>query len=74
MPDKCPDECPGNKSPYEQGGLCDRCPVLNCTGNDPLLDPTKYREDWAKEWKKWFNEGMIGYPDLYLLKPKEKLQ
>ena len=66
IPDSCPQNCPEKGKPFYQGNLCSRCPIFNCSG-DPeyaLLRPEEYREDWAKEWKKWFDKGMKGFPDL----------
>ena len=62
---KCPETCPGKKEAFHQGCLCHRCPIFNCAGKHfMLIRPSDYRRDWARAWKKWFNEGMKGYPDL----------
>jgi len=65
---RCPENCPGKKEPFMQGGLCHRCPIFNCVEREGLrlLRPEDYRPDWAKEWKRWFDEGMKGLPELYL--------
>jgi len=69
--EKCPENCPGRDEPFSQGGLCSRCPIFNCVpviDEDgflfSLLQPDEYREDWAREWKNWFDSGMDGYPYL----------
>ncbi len=67
FPIKCPKDCPGKKELPFQGGLCHRCPIFNCYDKNPemvLLHPSEYRPDWAKAWKKWFENGMKDYPDL----------
>ena len=68
FPDKCPEKCPEKDKPFYQGNLCSRCPIFNCSDFDGfrLIEPEDYREDWAKAWKKWFDEGMKGYPELCL--------
>jgi len=66
----CPSNCPGKKDPVGQGGLCYRCPIFNCAGSSfesRLLEPEDYRPDLAKIWRKWFDTGMKGYPELPLL-------
>ena len=62
--DRCPSDCKLLK--VYQLSLCFRCPIFNCTGNMPLLAPNKYRSDWAKIWKEWFDNGMEGLPELIL--------
>ncbi|MFA5025080.1 MAG: hypothetical protein WC503_01035 [Candidatus Shapirobacteria bacterium] len=68
LPDKCPENCSlkNDIMLYGQDALCLRCPVLNCRGEDPLLFPEDYREDWAEAWDIWFKGGMKGFPKLYL--------
>ena len=63
---KCPTNCPGKAGFPDQGGLCHRCPILNCVGPEDtiLLRPQDYRKDWAKAWREWFDRGMKGWPDL----------
>ena len=66
FPDNCPRGCPERGKVFSQGDICSRCPIFNC-GGDPeytLLRPEEYREDWAKVWKEWFDNGMKGSPDL----------
>ena len=65
FPTECPDGCPG-KIFLDQGGLCRRCPIFNCVGPEDmiLLRPQDYRKSWAKAWRKWFDSGMKGWPDL----------
>jgi hypothetical protein len=66
FPDKCFEGCTlkDQHSLFGQGGVCTRCPIFNCAGDETLLDPDEYRADWAKEWKRWFDEGMVGVPYL----------
>jgi hypothetical protein len=77
FPEECPKKCPGKDDNIGQGGLCYRCPIFNCQKFDytqedgkvfkiSMLRPDQYREDWAKNWKKWFDTGMKGYPQLPL--------
>lgn len=68
---ECPKNCPGKEINFTQGGLCHRCPILNCVPDKEgfcLIDPSDYRQDWAKEWRNWFNNGCEGYPELKLKK------
>jgi hypothetical protein len=79
VPDECPENCRFQDDPHAhmQGGMCHRCPVLNCAGipddssyADPdgkfrLLQPEDYRPDWAAEWVRFF-AGEIDAPVLYL--------
>ena len=62
----CPAECPGKSESFSQGGLCHRCPIFNCAGEFKLLEPSDYRDDWAKAWRRWFDSGMNGFPELLL--------
>ncbi len=67
FPTACPKSCPGLRETFEQGGLCHICPIFNCTPNKKgfyLIEPHNYRQDWAKEFRKWFNNGWKGYPLL----------
>jgi len=64
------DECKfwGDPHALSQGSWCYRCPLLNCVLDEDgfnLLNPSDYREDWAKEWKLFF-EGKTDYPKLKL--------
>jgi hypothetical protein len=84
FPDKCPTDCPEKGKPFDQGDACTRCPIFNCTPFDypdpdtdevykmSMVEPDEYREDWAKEWKKWFDAGMKGLPNLRFTLEKEK--
>jgi hypothetical protein len=79
VPDSCPEKCPGQWDSLfpQQGGICYRCPILNCTiemsppcdGGDSeqfcMLKPENYREDWALVWKEWFQGDMKNWPELY---------
>jgi len=65
----CPLNCPGKEGNIVQGGLCYRCPIFNCVPDKDgfsLIEPIDYRDDWAKEWAAWFNNGYKGYPNLIL--------
>ena len=70
IPDECPKSCSGKLDSFDQGSLCTRCPVFCCTPvmfdgeNLCLIAPEDYRLDWAIEWKKWFDNGTLGLPDL----------
>lgn len=73
FPDKCPDGCPHRDKDeiVTQGSVCYRCPLYCCS---PRLDhhrdvfyfvePEEYRPDWAAEWRRWFDSGMAGEPEL----------
>jgi len=66
FPDECPDIC--NSSP-EMGlnmllNVCTRCPVYNCAIGTLLVAPEHYRPDWAAEFKRWFDSGCVGIPQL----------
>lgn len=69
VPDKCPQDCRFIKDvlKFGQNAMCVRCPVLNCK-DSALLRPEEYREDWAKEWERFFN-GEVEWPILYLCPP-----
>lgn len=67
FPDKCPEDC-GLKDDlpsFGQNSICTRCPVFNCGDSDspPLVSGEGYREDWAKEWKRFF-DGEVDCPRL----------
>lgn len=66
FPDKCPDDCSlrGDFNFHGQSSICGRCPVFNCTGDNPLLPTEEYRADWAKEWVKFFKKDK--YPILLI--------
>jgi len=64
FPESCPANCPEKESPFFQGNLCCRCPIFSCGGEHPLIEPEFYREDWAREWKRWLTSGMKGLPNL----------
>ena len=70
FPTKCPNNCPGKKTDIDQWKLlCYRCPIFNCVPNKDgfcLIEPNDYRQDWAKEFREWFNNRCIGYPELVL--------
>jgi len=67
VPDSCPKQCVyhGDMVRYFQGSICHRCPVFNCTGEDPLLSRSDFRDDWAEEWQKFF-KGEEARPELRL--------
>ena len=70
---ECPDECPidcryvGDLLEFGQSSICCRCPVLVCkmprTDEDmpymPIVPPTDYRDDWAREWDRFFKDGTV---------------
>ena len=62
FPAKCPENCPGKKEAFSQGGFCHHCPIFNCTGDFMIALSDDQRKDWAKAWKRWFDSGMEGYP------------
>jgi hypothetical protein len=61
IPDKCPKNCPSYGQPFDMGGNCFRCPIMNCSpcydesGNDMRpLRPEDYNSEMAKEWLDFF--------------------
>ena len=63
IPDKCPDNCKFKlNGGFSQGSICTRCPIFNCKKFiyhyevTRLVEPEDYREDWAEQWFKFFNE------------------
>ena len=68
VPDKCPANCPyiEEYKKYNMGFPCRVCPVFLCktlTYNGEsinLVSPDSYPSEHAKEWAKWFEEGMSG--------------
>lgn len=73
FPDSCPGKC--KMHPYSfihcgQSSPCMRCPIFNCGGSVHLIEPKDYREDWAKEWKRFF-DGEVDFPQLPLKMRKE---
>lgn len=67
FPERCPADCRFRGDFYERGqaSICIRCPVFCCIEIDGfrLLEPDDYREDWAAEWKRFF-DGEVDYPSL----------
>lgn len=59
IPSECPKKCPGDEM-----DLCFQCPVFNCRMEPIISDPKDFRKDWAVEWEKWFDDGMIGKINL----------
>jgi len=65
FPDKCSENCPflGDIGRNGQNSICGRCPVFCCTPVEYegemicMIDPADYREDWAEEWAKFFEDG-----------------
>lgn len=88
IPDDCPEGCKFGDESFFQGNMCSRCPIFNCKKTpcaDPsysdkdgffqLLKPEEYGDEWAKEWKKYFDTmGMkeVYYPQLYFNKGEKK--
>jgi hypothetical protein len=73
VPDECPKNCKYRGEPFYQGNACSRCPIFNCKRDDEgicLIEPEDYREDWAIEWKKFFDTGKE--PKLYLKPNRER--
>jgi hypothetical protein len=69
IPDNCPVNCPVRDEPFYQGNLCSRCPIFNCSSDEDgfcLIEPEDYREDWAEDFKKWFDSDFKEYPRLQL--------
>lgn len=68
IPDECPSECSARGMEFYQGNLCSRCPVFCCVPDNngfSLIDPSDYREEWAKEFVKFFNKE-VEWPELKL--------
>lgn len=76
LPDSCPSDCAfrDDWKAFGQNAICCRCPVFNCSLNEPapevgyteswrLVELEDYREDWAEIWDKFF-KGEISFPDL----------
>lgn len=59
IPDKCPEDCLYAGESFYQGNMCSRCPIFNCSkeGGFSLIELQDYREDWAKEWARFFATG-----------------
>jgi len=69
FPTDCPERCPEKSKPFYQGNTCSRCPISNSVPDAngfSLVDPNDYRSDWAKAFRTWFNNGMIGQVNLPL--------
>lgn len=68
---ECPDQCPKDCEFWEdfrnygQNAICGRCPVFCCKEGEteedkqylPLVPADQFRDDWAKEWDKFFKTG-----------------
>lgn len=76
IPDNCKG-CPwfGDPIAESQGGICFRCPVMNCTppeddplGYGPPIEPEHYREDWARIFCEWFKGDRKEWPNLPLVR------
>lgn len=69
VPDGCSEDCSfvDDLDKYGQSSICIRCPVLNCVDGPmgPIIEPEHYRNDWAREWEKFF-KGEIERPALPL--------
>jgi len=67
FPNDCPKDCSfkNDFSIFGQSSICGRCPIFNCGGEFKLLECDEYREDWVKEWKRFF-DGEIKFPILIL--------
>ncbi len=66
FPDTCPKNCPQINKPFYQGNLCHRCPIFNCRKHYTgfcLIEPDQYRDDWAEQFKNWFDNDFKGYPE-----------
>jgi hypothetical protein len=68
IPDVCPPNCELKGIDANINGWCDYCPIFNCMSTPvpaefgvgstfKLIEPEDYREDWAEEWKKFFDTG-----------------
>ena len=59
IPDECPKDCPYKQEAFYQGCVCHRCPIFSCKEYDGfrLIEPEGYRDDWAREWDKFFKTG-----------------
>lgn len=70
LPDECPKDCPyyNDISNYGQGAICRSCPLFVCTGERDyvLVSAEEFRDDWAVEWKEFFDTGMKKMPHLKL--------
>ena len=76
VPDECPEDCPFSVRRQGQGDLCTRCPVFNCSppkcAEDamymPVIEPKFYRDDWAREWVRFFtlmDNGVVPLTMIY---------
>ena len=66
VPDECPKNCQFKNEPFYQGNMCCRCPIFSCKKDENgfcLVEPEDYREEWAKEFARFF-AGEILYPKL----------
>lgn len=67
VPDACPKDCSLRPTSFYQGCICMRCPVLCCKKDENgicLIEPEDFREDWAREWERFFKDGTV--PELPL--------
>lgn len=57
IPDECPKICAYNKDlvKFGQNAKCFECPIFNCNGKKPILQPQRYKYNWAVEWKRFFD-------------------
>lgn len=70
IPDRCPSKCPfrDDKHAMSLSAYCFRCPIFNCFGDEPMIEPDDYREDWAEEWYNFFNNEYKEYPKMKIFK------
>jgi len=75
IPDDCPEHCLflHDARALSQGGMCFRCPVMNCRAGDigPLIEPIDFRDDWAEEWARFFKDGVLPKLPLKLTKKED---
>jgi len=58
IPDKCPVNCPFKLElkNFSINSGCFRCPIINCAGTEPLVQPEFLDQITARAWWAWFKE------------------
>lgn len=71
FPEICPENCKFKNliRDYKKNHeicFCFDCPIYRCAPSKYhiIMSSEEYREDWATEWKTWFDSGMNKNPNL----------
>lgn len=68
FPDTCPTDCEfiDDIADFGQSAVCVSCPVFCCGGDQPMVKPEEYRNDWAAIMHRTVVGKVRGVPALPL--------